>query len=170
VVPGTLLERFTPSRKQKTMDETLRQIGGLLLDSIPTIIFFLLLFGLYTLLVHRPLGRVLAERHARTAGAIEKARADVASAEARTAEYEQKLRDARLALLKAQDSRRAAATQARAAAVAEARDRAKAQVDEARAGIDQEKQAAKVTLESQAGQLASQIIRTVLEPQRAGGR
>jgi F0F1-type ATP synthase, subunit b len=152
------------------MDETLRQIGGLLLDSIPTIVFFLLLFGLYTLLVHRPLARVLAERHSRTTGAIEKARADVASAEARTAEYEQKLRDARLALLKSQDSRRAAATQARAAAVAEARDRAKAQVNEARAGIDQEKQAAKVTLESQAGQLASEIIRTVLEPAQAGGR
>lgn len=94
----------------------------------------------------------------------------MASAEARTAEYEQKLRDARLALLKSQDSRRAAATQARAAAVAEARDRAKAQVNEARAGIDQEKQAAKVTLESQAGQLASEIIRTVLEPAQAGGR
>ena len=152
------------------MDETLRQIGGLLLDSIPTIIFFLLLFGLYTLLVHRPLMRVLSERHARTAGAVEKAKADIAQAEARTAEYEQKLRDARLSLLKAQDARRAAATQARAAAVTEARDRAKVQVDEARAEIEQEKQAAKVTLEGQAGQLASEIIRTVLEPAQAGAQ
>src|SRR3954447_23825004 len=108
------------------MDETLRQIGELLLGSIPTIIFFVLLFGLYVVIVHKPLSRVLAERHARTQGAIEKARADVASAEARTAEYEQRLRDARVALFKSQEARRAQASQARAAAVAQARDQAKA--------------------------------------------
>jgi F-type H+-transporting ATPase subunit b len=86
------------------MDETLRQIGGLLLGAIPTVIFFLLLYGLYAVLVHKPLTRVLAERRARTQGAIEKARADVASAEARTAEHEQKLREARLALFKGSPS------------------------------------------------------------------
>jgi F-type H+-transporting ATPase subunit b len=154
------------------MDETLRQIGGLLLGSIPTVICFLLLYGLYTVLVHRPLTRVLAERRARTQGAIEKARVDIQSAEARTAEYEQKLREARLALFKAQEALRAQASQARAAAIAEARERAQAQVDEARAAIEQEKLAAKRSLESEAGRLASEIIRTVLEPAlaQAGSR
>ena len=99
------------------MDETLKQIGGLLLGSIPTIICFLLLFGLYTVLVHKPLTRVLSERRDRTQGAIEKARADIQSAESRTAEYEQKLREARLALFKAQEARRAKASQARAVAI-----------------------------------------------------
>src|SRR5713226_8995859 len=121
------------------MDETFRQISELLLGSVPTIIFFLLLYALYTVLVHKPLARVLAERHARTQGAIEKARADVQSAEARTAEYEQRLREARLALFKTQEARRAQVTQARAAAVAEARNRAQAQVEQARAGIEKEK-------------------------------
>ena len=154
------------------MDETLRQIGGLLLGSIPTIIFFLLLFGFYTVLVHKPLTRVLSERHARTQGAIEKARADVQSAEARTAEYEQKLREARLALFKAQEARRAQAAQARAAAVAQARERAQAQIDQARAEIERDKVGAKASLEVEAGRLATQIIRTVLEPAVAevGGR
>ena len=146
------------------MDETLRQIGGLLLGSIPTIIFFLLLFGLYVGLVHRPLTRVLADRYARTQGAIEKARADVASAEARTAEYEQKLREARLAVFKAQEARRAKAAQIRAASVAQAREQAQAQIEQARAELDRDKVAAKVSLEAEAGRLASEIIRTVLEP------
>ena len=146
------------------MDETLRQIGGLLLGSIPTIIFFLLLFGLYVGLVHRPLARVLADRYTRTQGAIEKARADVASAEARTAEYEQKLREARLAVFKAQEARRAKAAQARAAAVAQAREQAQKQIEQARAEIDRDKVAAKASLEGEAGRLASEIIRTVLEP------
>jgi F-type H+-transporting ATPase subunit b len=156
------------------MDETLRQIGELLLGSVPTIIFFLLLYGFYTVLVHKPLTRVLAERYARTQGAIEKARADVAAAEARTAEYEQRLRDARVALFKYQESRRAQASQVRAAAVAQARDQAKAQVEQARAALDQDKQAAKNSLEGEAGRLASEIIRTVLESglaqAPAGGR
>jgi F-type H+-transporting ATPase subunit b len=154
------------------MDETLRQIGGLLLGSIPTIIFFLLLFGFYTVLVHKPLTRMLSERHARTQGAIEKARADVQSAEARTAEYEQKLREARLALFKSQEARRAQAAQARAAAIAQARDRAQAQIEQARAEIEQDKGAAKASLEAESQRLATQIIRTVLEPAAAqvGGR
>jgi F-type H+-transporting ATPase subunit b len=156
------------------MDETLRQIGELLLGSVPTIIFFLVLYGFYTVLVHKPLTRVLAERYARTQGAIEKARADVAAAEARTAEYEQRLRDARVALFKYQESRRAQASQVRAAAVAQARDQAKAQVEQARAALEQEKLTAKNSLEAEVGRLASEIIRTVLEPglaqAPAGGR
>lgn len=146
------------------MDETLRQVGGLLLGSVPTIVFFLLLFGLYTVLVHRPLGRVLGERRARTQGAIEKARTDIASAEARTAEYEQKLRDARLALFKAQESRRAKAAQARSEVVAEARKRAQAQIEQARKEIELETAAARNSLQAEAGRLAQEIIRTVLEP------
>src|SRR6185437_14247345 len=56
---------------------------------VPTIIYMLLLWGAYATLVHRPLMRVLKERHDKTEGAIEKARADVAAAAARTADYEQ---------------------------------------------------------------------------------
>src|SRR5689334_17255524 len=146
------------------MDETLRQIGELLLGAIPTVIFFLLLFGLYTVLVHKPLARVLAERRSRTQGAIEKARADVTAAETRTTEYEQKLRDARVALFKAQEARRAKASQLRAQAVADARYKAQAQIEGARASIEQDKAAAKQNLESEVGRLATEIIRTVLEP------
>jgi F-type H+-transporting ATPase subunit b len=156
------------------MDETLRQIGELLLGSVPTVIFFLFLYTFYTVLVHKPLTRVLARRYDLTQGAIEKARADVAAAEVRTAEYEQRLRDARLALFKSQEARRAQAAQARAEAVEQARQRAKAQVDEARSAIEKEKLAARNSLEAEAGRLASEIIRSVLDPglvqAPAGGR
>jgi F-type H+-transporting ATPase subunit b len=156
------------------MDETLRQIGELLLGSIPTIIFFLLLFGLYVVIVHKPLAKILAERHARTQGAIEKAKAEIATAEARTAEYEKRLRDARLALFKAQEARRARAAQARAEAVAEARKQAQAEIEQARAMIDADKKVAMSSLDAEVGRLAAEIIRTVLQPALgstpAGGR
>ena len=156
------------------MDETLRQLGGLLLGSVPTIIFFLLLFGLYTALVHKPLTRVLNERNARTQGAIQKARESAAAAEHRTAEYEQKLKEARISLLKAQEVHRSRAAEAKAAALAQARDKANAQVEQARAAIEKDKLAAKGSLDMEAGRLASEIVRVVLESAMAqvpaGGR
>ena len=36
------------------MDEILKQIGELLLASIPTIVLFLILFLAYTVIVHKP--------------------------------------------------------------------------------------------------------------------
>ena len=44
------------------MNETLHQLGGLLLGSVPTIFLFLLLVILYRFLVYGPLTRVLNER------------------------------------------------------------------------------------------------------------
>ena len=146
------------------MNEILGQLGGLLLGSVPTIVFVLMLFGIYTAVVHKPLIKVLAERHSLTEGAIEKARADIAQAEARTADYEQRLREARMTVFKSREARRQQALQARAAAVAEARTRAHAQVEQARAAIEQDRIVAQGGLEAESGKLATAIIRTVLEP------
>jgi F-type H+-transporting ATPase subunit b len=146
------------------MDETLRQVGELLLGSIPTIIFMVLLYGIYSALVHKPLVKVLAERRSKTEGAIETARADIAAAEARTAEYEQRLREARIAVFKNQEALRQQALQVRAAAVAGARNRAQAQIEQARAAIEKDKVAAQAGLEAESGKLAAEIIRIVLRP------
>jgi len=146
------------------MDEILRQLGGLLLGSVPTIIFMALLYVVYSGMVHNPLVRVLTERRNRTEGAIEKARADIAAAEARTAEYEERLRQARVAIFKYQETRREQAMQARSAVTAEARARAQEQVDQAGAAIEHDKVAAQTSLQAEAGRLAAQIIHTVLRP------
>lgn len=144
------------------MGETLNQVGELLLGAIPTIVFMLALFGAYTVIVHKPLAKVLAERRRKTEGAIEKARADIAAAEARTAEYEQRLREARVAVFKSQEAHRQQALLARAAAVAQARSKAQAQVEQARAAIEKEKAAAQEGLQTESVRLAAEIIRTVL--------
>jgi F-type H+-transporting ATPase subunit b len=131
---------------------------------VPTIILLAALYILYTLLVHRPLAAVLAKRRSRTQGAMEKARADIAAAEARTAEYEQRLREARQKVFKNQEARRQQATQSRNQAVAEARARAQEQVKQARVGMEEDKQQAMSKLQSDAARLASEIVRTVLRP------
>ena len=146
------------------MDPLLKQVGELLLGAIPTVVLLLLLYALYTSLVGKPLKRVLEQRRERTEGAIIKARADIAAAEATTQEYEQRLRDARLAIFKAQEARRLAAQKARAAAVAEARERAQQQIREARAAIEQDMVVARQSLQGEAERLAADIIRTILKP------
>ena len=109
------------------MDQTLHQLGELLLGAVPTVILLALLYAFYTIVVHKPLRRVLEERRGKTEGAIEKSHADIAAADARTSEYEQRLREARATVFRAQEARRKAAVDARAAAVTEARHRAEAQ-------------------------------------------
>ncbi|SRR5882724_5830877 len=150
------------------MDETLRQLGGLLLGSVPTVVMLLMLYAIYTAVVHKPLARVLAERRAKTEGAIEKARADIAAAEARTAEYEQRLREARMAVFKGQEARRQQALQARTEAVARARARAQEQVKQARAALDEDKIAAQESLQAESARLAALIVRSVLRPVESG--
>ncbi len=151
------------------MDEILRQLGELLLAAIPTVVVFVILFFAYKLIVHKRLVAVLDERRARTEGAVEKANADIAAAEARTAEYEQRLRDARLSIFKKQEARRQQSLQARSAAVAEARAAADARIKAVRASLGQDIEQAKVTLQSESEALANQIIRTVLKPAVGAG-
>jgi F-type H+-transporting ATPase subunit b len=146
------------------MDRMLVQLGGLLLGAVPTSLMLLLLYILYTVLVHNPLKKVLAERRGKTEGAIEKARADIAAAEARTSEYEQKLREARAVVFKRQDARRKEALDIRAKAVADARAHAQQQISDARAALTKDADTAKASLQAEAGRLATDIVRTVLRP------
>lgn len=146
------------------MDTTLKQVGELLLDAVPTVVLLLLLYAIYQNVVRKPLERILKERRDRTEGAALKARADVAAAEARTQEYEQKLREARLAVFKAQEARRQQAQQMRAQAMAEARTKAQEQIRQARLAVDQDMAAARVGLQGEAERLATDIIRTILKP------
>jgi|SRR5580693_1409422 len=150
------------------MDQTLHQLGELLLGSVPTVILLALLYGLYTTIVHKPLQRVLDERRSKTEGAIEKSKADIAAAEARTSEYEQKLREARAAVFRKQEAKRQAVVQARADALNEARSKAQAQVQAAKADIEADRASAEKGLQGEVGALAQEIARRVLQPAGAG--
>jgi F-type H+-transporting ATPase subunit b len=114
------------------------------------------------------LRRVLDERRSRTEGAVEKSRADIATAEARTAEYEQRLREARATVFRAQEARRQTALQSRSNAVAEARKRSQAQVQAAKIDIENDREAAQTGLQGEVAALAREIVRRVLEPAGAG--
>ena len=87
------------------MHTILNQLGEMLLGSVPTVIFFLILLAAYAVLVRRPLDKVLAERHARTGGAMDEAHAAIRTAEEKTARYEARLREARAEIFSARAAR-----------------------------------------------------------------
>lgn len=151
--------------------EIVKQVGELLLSSIPTMICLLVVWGAYRSLVHSRLQQVLAERHARTEGAIQQAQAAISEAERRTAEYEQRLREARAQVYAAQESYRNRIMEQRAAALAQARKQSDEMIKGARAAVEQDVVAAKAGLQKQVEILADQIIQSILKPAVAvGGR
>ncbi|HSE49353.1 MAG TPA: ATP synthase F0 subunit B [Terriglobales bacterium] len=150
------------------MDKILSQLGELLLGAVPTVILLLMLIGLYKGILHNKLVEVLKERRARTEGAVQKAKADLAAAEAKTAEYEGRLREAKMALYKAQEERRKKVMEVRGVALAHAREQAEEQVKRARGEIERDVQAARAQLGAEGEKLAAEILRVVLAP--AGAR
>jgi F-type H+-transporting ATPase subunit b len=125
---------------------------------------FLAVYVGYRVIVHKPLMRVLEERYSKTQGAVEKARADIAEAEAKTAEYEQRLRESRLALVRAQEARLHEVMEVRNAVLNKAREQAAAKVAAARAALDKDVEAARAGLQADADRLAQDVIATILKP------
>ena len=142
--------------------ELLNQLGGLILGSVPTMIFFILLVVAYGFLVRRPLDKVLAERRARTIGAVEQARGAISAAEAETAVFEDKLRSAKREIFEARDKKLKQWAAEREQALGEARAATQAKVNAAREGIQQSAASARQGIESMSGELSAQILKAVL--------
>jgi F-type H+-transporting ATPase subunit b len=149
------------------MDETLHQLGALLLGSVPTIFLFLLIVVLYRFLVYGPLTRVLDERRGRTEGAIEQANAAMAAAAAKTQEYEAQLRAARSRIFQARQLKQQQWNRERDSAVAEAHETAQRQVEEAKSALQAQSTIARRTIEESIDVLAGEILRAILPKSRA---
>lgn len=150
------------------MQEILQQLGGLLIDAIPTALLFIVLVFAYQFLVQRPLTAVLARRRALTEGALEDARKAVAEAEGKAAEYAERLRRARAEAYKLREQRVKQWNAERDAALDVARKAAGQKVRQAKADMDAEAAAARNAIQASAAELAGQVLRAVL-PAAAGG-
>jgi F-type H+-transporting ATPase subunit b len=144
------------------MDQILHQLGGLILGSVPTMVFFILLVVAYGFLVRRPLDAVLAKRRELTTGAVEQARGAMSAAEAETAVFEDKLRAARAEIFAARDQRVAQWAADREALLAEARSITARRISTAKEEIEVSTAAARQQIEAMTGELSTKILRAVL--------
>ena len=145
-----------------------QQLGAMFVGAIPTTLLFIVLVLAYQFLVQGPLTATLAKRRALTEGAMEDAQKAIAEAEARTAEYAAKLRQARAEVYKLREQRVKQWNAERDAQLDAARKAAGLKVTEARAALDAEAAAARQTIMGSAADLAGQVVRAVL-PAAAGG-
>ena len=150
------------------MGQIAQQVGAYLVGAIPTVLLFIVLVLAYQFLMQGPLTKTLKERRARTEGAVEDAHKAIALAEARTAEYAAKLREARAAVYKIREQRVKQWSAERDAALEIARKAAGVKVRQAKAELDAEAVQARVSIQASAGDLAAQVVRAIL-PQAAGG-
>ena len=150
------------------MQEIIQQVGGYLLGAVPTMLLFIVLVLAYQFLVQEPLSATLKERRARTVGAQENAHKAIAEAEARAAEYAQKLRQARSEVFKIREQRVKQWNAERDAALDQARKAAQARVIQAEEMLDTEAAVSKLAIQASAGDLAAQVVRAVM-PLAAGG-
>ena len=142
--------------------EILNQIGDLVLGSVPTILLFLLLIAAYGFLVRRPLDRVLAERRARTEGAVEKAKGAISAAEAETAVYEDKLRAAKAEIFAAREQKLKNWNAERETALEQIKSATQQKIQAARQEIEQSATTARQQIEGASAALSAQILRAVL--------
>jgi F-type H+-transporting ATPase subunit b len=149
------------------MDKTLHQLGGILLNGIPTFVLVLLLNVYLRFVFFKPLEKTLAERYNMTDGARKAAAAALASADTRIAEYQDALRAARADVYEGQEKINRQLQQQQTAELQKAYAEADIMLREARAAITKEVEVARQELAVQSDILADQIATSLLRGKAA---
>jgi F-type H+-transporting ATPase subunit b len=149
------------------MEATLHALVGLLIKSVPTIIFFIVLTFYLRATFFRPVGKILSDRKKATEGVREIARRAFESADRKTSEFEHALRIARAELHQEQEALRQKWAHEQTEAIARARADADRQIEEARHQIAQEAGLAQAGLDARIGELSEQIVNVLLRRRAA---
>lgn len=144
------------------MEATLHALVGLLIKSIPTIVFFVLLTVYLKHVFFRPIARILEERRKATEGVRDIARRAFEAADKKTSEFEQALQIARAELHHEHETLRQKWTQEQADAIAQIRAEASRQIEDAKRQIAQEAERAQADLDARIDQLSEQIVSHLL--------
>ena len=146
------------------MDKTLHDLGGIVLNGLPTFVLVLILAFFVKRLYLGPLEKVLAERFRLTEGARKTAEESLRNAGAKVTEYEEALRRARAEIYRDQSEflKKVQAEQAEMAQAA--RTEAEQMVAAIKLSLAWEAGLARDSLAAQSEMLAGQIVDAVLRP------
>lgn len=144
------------------MDVILQQLGQLIIRSVPTFLLVILLHFYLKGVFFKPLEKVLHQRYEATEGAKVLAEASLERAAQKTAEFEAAMRAARAEVYQAQEQVHKQLQEREAADLAEARRRSETLIQEARAALSKDVEAAKAGLAGESQALADQIAEAIL--------
>jgi F-type H+-transporting ATPase subunit b len=138
------------------------QVGDIIIRAVPAFIAFILIHLYLKKVLFQPLERVLAERRAKTQGAVEASEAIVREATGKADRYEQALSQARAGISRDHEAARREFAAGQAKVIADARRQMNEKIAEARAGIEAEAAQAQAGLELEAELLAERITGSIL--------
>jgi F-type H+-transporting ATPase subunit b len=144
------------------MEETLRELGQILLKAIPTFVLVFLLYLYLTRMFFRPLEQVLRKRYEATEGARKLAEESLAKAAAKTEEYEAAIRAARGEVYNELGQLRRQLQDERAKAIEAARREAEGRIAHAKTELQQEVAGLKQSLAGESDALATRIVQSIL--------
>lgn len=142
--------------------ELIKQLEGLVLQAVPTILCVILFYFFLRSQFFGPLVRAMEERARRTEGARREAEESTAAAEKARADYEAALQKARGEVYTAQEAERRKALEERAAVIRAARERGAAFVRTGKAALEVEVAEARKHLERESGALGAEIARALM--------
>jgi len=144
------------------MDATLHALGGILLRGVPTFLLVVLLNFYLKFVFFKPLENVLRKRYEATEGARKMAEESLRRAEEKTAQYEAAIRAAKAEIYQLHERLHKELQETEAAQLLETRKRSEAAVQEAKAALAKDVEAAQASLGIESDALANEIADSLL--------
>ncbi len=144
------------------MEATLKALADLLLEAVPTIIFFLFLTWYLKRVFFRPIAAILDQRRQETEGVRELARRAFEAADKKQSEFEHALQLARGEIYQEHEKLRREWSDEQAQAIAQAREEVDRQIAEAKKQIAAEAERAQAELDSKVESLSEGIVNSLL--------
>jgi F-type H+-transporting ATPase subunit b len=149
------------------MDATLHALGDLLVQAIPTIVFFIFLAFYLQRVLFKPLARILEERRKATEGVRDLAQRAFEAADRKTSEFEHALQIARAEIHQEHEALRRRWSDEQAQQIAKARAEADKKLEQAKRDIANELEQAQAQLNAQVEALGERIATALLRRRAA---
>lgn len=149
------------------MESTLQELGTLLVQAIPTIIFFILMVVFLNATLFKPLARILEERKKATEGVRELAQKAIQAADRRGEEFEKAMLIARAELHEKHADLHRRWLEEQQAELEKARAEAQQVLDRARQEIEEETRQAQAALDSRIQTLSDRMVASLLRRKAA---
>ena len=149
------------------MESTLKALADLLLEAVPTVVFFIFLAWYLKRFYFKPVAAILEERRQATEGVRELAQRASEAADQKRSEFDRALDLARADLQEEHDKLRLQWSNEQAAAIDQARVEADKQIQDAKHQIAGEVEHAQADLDAQVENLSQQIVNSLLERRAA---
>jgi F-type H+-transporting ATPase subunit b len=143
------------------MDSTLKALGDLLVQAVPTIVFFIILTVYLKYVFFKPVAKILEQRREATEGVRELARRAFEAADRKNSEFEHALQIARAELHQEHEALRRQWSDEQAEIIAQARAEADQKIQIARQQIALEVERAEAELEARVDRLSEQIVQSL---------